>query len=140
MLTTALLMAVIAFAACQTGYDIPKGQLPSVLQTNNLEQDVGATYNAAVDTIFLRPNFDPRFLQDQATLAHEVTHWLQDMNGQMTRLRCSLEQEAYRVGDKYQEMFGRDIKSLLTRNERILREKATKCPTAPHPTTISTRR
>lgn len=135
MISIGFLSAIIAFVASITGYPVPQIERPSVIYTSLLPADVGATYNTRIDMIFIRETFNERSIRDQATLAHEITHWLQDANNRLGLPVCRLEQEAYRVGDRYRILFHQPIDE-----PNPLRQKATECPASKPPAIMKSTR
>jgi hypothetical protein len=83
--------------------------------------NVLAYYNHDTDTIVLSDWWSQRSLRDVSILAHELVHYMQDMQGiNMTAVQCpgyELEGPAYRAQIAFLEAAGVDAKELLGVND-----------------------
>ena len=90
----ALVLSLLFFSSSITGYTIPEEE-PQIYLTQ-LEDKYAAIYLNGV--ILIDYSVDINSVEGEVVLVHELTHFLQDYNSNLS-LKCFAEREAYLVGD-----------------------------------------
>jgi hypothetical protein len=110
-----LLLNLLAFLVTETGYAVPD-RLPEIrlLSQDRIQATAftGARGPELVGfykdgVIYLDLAWDPATDKGRATLVHELTHWLQNVNGKKGPV-CFWEQEAYRLSDRWYQSRGKE--------------------------------
>lgn len=107
-----LIILIATWIVGITDYSFPEN-LPRIELVSEMkaEDAVGAYEN---NTIYLLNTWDINDTESLETLAHEITHWLQDKNNN-NKKRCELEAEAYAIQDSIVKMLNRKPEVSISR-------------------------
>lgn len=119
MLSEALFLSLIVFAAEATGYPVPP-EPPAIVVNEDLPEGFAARYLPPAERIELPSSWQADG-EGRSALLHELVHWLQDNAGALGQApKCRMEEEAYAVEDRWREQEGlapvRSIERLIETN------------------------
>ena len=116
----ALMLSLLVWLGAHTDFNLPKdkSELPKIeyktaeamkiivygVIGSTIHKEVRASYDK--NTLYLPKDFNPKDLEDQRTMLHELVHFLQDYNKRKYACRNIAEIEAYKITTTWSKQNG----------------------------------